>query len=369
MSAERIHPVPRREFLKMGFMATVSAFAVSLSFEGCRGRKLRFKNWAWISAGSIPSLDDWKKIFLKMKENGVDGALVLAIPEKLKELIPLARETGIELQSWIISLECTDLDIKKNHPDWFMINRKGESSLEKPPYVPYYNWLCPSRPEVQAYLEARVANLCDLEGLAGVHLDYIRYPDVILPVGIQPKYNLIQDREFPEFDFCYCSVCRHLFKEKTGRDPLEIEDPAQDKEWIEFRYDSVTRLVNRLADVAHKKKKKLTAAVFPSPSIARKLVRQDWPNWHLDAFHPMMYHEYYREEVEWIGRVTREGVEALAGKAKLYSGLFVDWLPPEKLATAIRLVIGNGADGITLFTGTSLKEDQWKTLKETFEKI
>jgi len=48
-----------------------------------------------------------------MKENGVDGALVLPLSEKIKELIPLARQTEIELQNWIISLECTDLDIKK----------------------------------------------------------------------------------------------------------------------------------------------------------------------------------------------------------------------------------------------------------------
>lgn len=83
----------------------------------------------------------------------------------------------------------------------------------------------------------------------------------------------------------------------------------------------------------------------------------------------MMYHEYYKEDVAWIGRVTRQVREALAGKAKLYSGLFVDWLPPEKLAMVIRLAIENGADGITLFTGTNMKEEQWKALKETIKEM
>lgn len=356
----------RRDFLKAGIAATFSVALMGSLSEGCRPRGRQFKNWAWISERAIPSIDDWKKLFSTMKEHRVDGALVLARPETIEQLVPIAQEIEIELQNWIISLECTDEMVKANHPAWFMINRKGESSLDKPPYVPYYNWLCPSQKEVQEYLQSRVAQLCQIKDLAGVHLDYIRYPDVILPVGIQPKYNLVQDREYPEFDFCYCSVCQELFKKKTGRDSVEMEDPSQDKEWVQFRYDSVTNLVNQLAQIAHRYNKKLTAAVFPSPAIARKLVRQDWPAWNLDAFHPMMYHEYYLEDVDWIGRMTKEGVEALAGRAKLYSGLFVEWLPPEKLAKAVQLAKVNGANGITLFTGTSMKQEQWKTLKETF---
>ena len=111
--------------------------------------------------------------------------------------------------------------------------------------------------------------------------------------------------------------------------------------------------------------KVLTAAVFPSPTIARRLVRQDWPSWNLDAFHPMMYHKYYNGDADWIGEVTREGVTALAGKAGLYSGLFVKWLPPEELDRAVRVAVQNGADGVTLFTATSMKHDQWKALRET----
>lgn len=359
----------RRDFLKTGMLATFSIVLTSSIFESCRPRRPELKNWAWISEKAVPSIDDWKKLFSTMKEHQVDGTLVLGKPETIEQLVPIARETGVELQNWIISLECAEEEIKANHPDWFMINRKGESSLEKPPYVPYYNWLCPSQKEVQEYLQSRVTQLCQIKGLAGVHLDYIRYPDAILPIGIQPKYNLVQDKEYPEFDYCYCSVCRKLFKQKTGRDPLDIEDPSQDKDWVQFRYDSVTNLVNQLVRIAHGYKKKLTAAVFPSPAIARKLVRQDWPAWKLDAFHPMMYHEYYLEDVDWIGRTTKEGVEALASRAKLYSGLFVEWLPPEKLTKAVQLAIENGANGITLFTGTSMKEEQWKILKEILVRI
>jgi hypothetical protein len=34
-------------------------------------------------------------------------------------------------------------------------------------------------------------------------LDYVRYPDVILGADLQPKYNIVQDTELPEYDYGY----------------------------------------------------------------------------------------------------------------------------------------------------------------------
>lgn len=365
----QVNLLSRREFCRLGPLG-VAAFIMSSSlFLPCLHSRSRLMNWAWLAESKESTLGDWERVFLLTKQHGVNGGLVLAKPETIRLLGPLARRIGIELHNWIITLRCTDDEVKKTHPEWFMVNREGVSCLEKPPYVADYTWLCPSRKEVQAYLESWVASLCALSGLAGIHLDYIRYPDVILPAGIQPEYNLVQDREFPEFDYCYCEVCRKLFQAKTGRDPFEIKAPSQDEAWVKFRYDSVSSLVNRLVEVAHKNKKILTAAVFPSPSIARKLVRQDWPSWNLDAFFPMMYHEYYLQGIDWIGLVTAEGKEALSGKAKLYSGLFVEWLPPQKLVQAVHLAIKNGASGVTLFMGTSMTPEQWKALKKALDEL
>ncbi|MCK4344362.1 MAG: hypothetical protein KAX05_03680 [Bacteroidales bacterium] len=79
---------------------------------------------------------------------------------------------------------------------------------------------------------------------------------------------------------------------------LLLEDPPSYQSWFQFRYDSVTNLVNQLSVITKERGKKLTAAVFPSPSIAKKLVRQEWTKWNLDAVFPMMYHNYYEEDVK-----------------------------------------------------------------------
>ena len=38
--------------------------------------------------------------------------------------------------------------------------------------------------------------------LTGIRLDYIRQLDVILASGLQPSYGIVQDREYPEYDYC-----------------------------------------------------------------------------------------------------------------------------------------------------------------------
>ena len=352
----------RQEFLRVLGLATLGLASGSFFNYGCKERKAFQKNWAWMSSKHFTSPEEWKRIFAKMKKHGIDAALIKAEKETLKKIVPIGIQEDIEIHSWIFTLLCDKKEIIENHPDWYTINRNGISSREHPPYVDYYKWLCPSHHEVQEYLKGIVSELAELEGLKGIHLDYVRYPDVILPIGMQPKYNLVQDKEYPQFDFCYCSVCRKEFKGLHGVDPLELPDPPSNAAWRQFRYDSVTKLVNQLVDVAHKKSKMLTAAVFPTPDIARKLVRQDWPSWHIDSVMPMIYHKFYNKSVEWIREATHEGVKALNPSTKLYSGLFIPALNPADLTRAVEFAFEGGAKGIVLFNVEAMTDAHWKRL-------
>jgi uncharacterized lipoprotein YddW (UPF0748 family) len=257
---------------------------------------------------------------------------------------------------------------QKTHPEWYAVNRKGVSTAEKPPYVDYYKFMCPARSEVRQFLVGYVRELAQIEGLASVHLDYIRYPDVILPIALWPKYNLVQDKEYPEFDFCYCSVCRERFQRQSRVDPVQIADPAGHRAWLQYRYDTVTEVVSLLANEVHAHKKQVTAAVFPTPTIARSLVRQDWVRWKVDAVLPMVYHAFYKEDVPWIERATREGVTALRGRIPLYTGLYIPDLPPADLGRAVGHALAGGAQGISLFQGNALTPAHWEEFKEALKR-
>src|SRR5690606_18050173 len=149
----------------------------------------------------------------------------------------------------------------------------------------------------------------------------VRYPDVILPDALWETYGLDQTEELPDFDFCYSAFTATVFEESTGRKLGEIIDPSQDQEWLKFRCDAVTNVVNQLVTVAHSFGKQITAAVFPTPSLARKICRQDWDKWGLDAFTPMIYHSFYNEDVLWIGDCLREDIQATT--APIVAGLYM----------------------------------------------
>ncbi|MCW3462609.1 family 10 glycosylhydrolase [Chitinophaga nivalis] len=262
-----------------------------------------------------------------------------------------AKANGIKAHRWMWTMNRGEKDLLASHPEWYAKNRKGESCANHPPYVDYYRWLCPSKPEVVKYLEQQVEKHLSLDYVDGIHLDYVRFCDVILPVNLWSQYGIDQSKELPEYDFCYCEQCRSAYKAKNGIDPLEIEHPDQSPSWRKFRYDRITNVVNHLAAVARQHKKPISAAVFPTPEIAKRIVRQDWTNWPLNAVCPMIYHGFYRENISWIGDAVAEGVKALHGAFPLYAGLF---LPDFKgnytdLGTAVKLALQNGAAGVSIF--------------------
>lgn len=228
--------------------------------------------------------------------------------------------------------------------------------------IDYYRFMCPSRDEVRQAIRSTVRDLVQVDGLGSIQLDYIRYPDVILPIALWPKYNLVQDREYPELDFCYCSVCRERFRKQSGADPLELADPAANAAWLQYRYDTITAVVQEVASEAHAHNTRVTEAVFPTPAIAKRLVRQDWTRWDVDAVLPMVYNGFYKEDVPWIERATREGVTALAGRMPLYTGLHVPDLGPADLARAAERAFAGGALSISVFEGNTLTPEHWSLL-------
>ena len=343
-----------------------------------RGEKI--KCYAWTSGPGEMTDQELSARFADYKRKGIDGLMYnggqdAAVYQRVGQL---AKAAGLEFHAWIPTM------VQAPKPELpreaWAVNGLGESALDSPAYVPYYTFLCPNRPETIAFLEAMYAAVAEVPVVDGIHLDYIRFPDVILARGLWDKYGLVMDREYPQFDYCYCDLCVADFQAQTGIDIKAVEDPSQEERWKQFRYDLITAVVKRLTAVAHERGKEITAAVFPGPeSVAKKIVRQEWDQWELDAFLPMNYNDFYLEGTDWIGAMCREGVAALDNRRPLYSGLFIcpdpankanepdpegHGLLPEELEAAIRESMVNGAAGICLFTPERMTPEHW----EVFEK-
>ncbi len=324
------------------------------------------KTWTWVHGSANRTPDQWRERFARIRDAGIEGVLVSGGP--IATLSEAARAAGLGFHRWTWTLNRSgDRIAKASHPDWFTVSRNGESSLTTPPYVGYYQWLCPTRPEVRAYLRAEIDELARNPDVDGVHLDYIRHCDVILPVGLWPKYGLVQDHEMAEFDFCYCTTCRETFAGETGRDPASLDDPSADEAWRAFRWRGVTELVTELAAAVHARGKPITAAVFPTPAIARRLVRQAWDEWPLDAVFPMLYHGFYNEGLDWIGRSIREGLRDAAPGRRLYAGLYLPDLPADTLSEALRAAIEAGASGVSMFEMDGLTESHLQVVAKVIQ--
>lgn len=314
------------------------------------------EKWTWLSLKDNESIKEIINSLVTLQFTGVHVSGSLGL---IKTFSQQASESGLKTNAWYWVLINNDNETGRAHPDWFNISRAGNSSLTHPPYVGYYKWLCPNKIEVQEYLLQSLEEICAIGSLYGIHLDYIRYPDVILPAAIQPKYGLVQNSEEPQFDFCYCNTCRELFIQNSGKDPLSLKNPEQDPDWLNFRLQSLNNLVKRIADLVQARRKALSAAVFPHPEIAINLVRQDWTSWPLDAVFPMIYYNFYNKDLHWIARIIKDLKDDYQYKIPVYPGIYLPDMQSPELKKVVDLLASLNLPGFSLFDFNALQKKSY----------
>lgn len=337
-------------------------------------------NWIWLRPNIEKSTDYWKATFERIRKAGIEAVLpqVYAsnetlfdhptLPVKsrwLEKIIPLAHAADLQVHAWMWTMPLNNPEFIKQHPDWYSVNRNGDPAHTHPAYVNYYKFLCPCNEEVAEFVAGNVEALGKIEDLDGIHLDYVRQPDVILAEALQPKYDIIQDKEYPQYDYPYSENCRRQFKAQNGIDPMDLGDDApQHEAWRQFRYDAVSNIVNNhCVPMARKYDKTISAAVFPN----WESVRQEWHQWDLDAFLPMLYQGFYKEDIDWIGKEVKKAKARLKNAQNdkpVFSGLFLPHLGEvADLEKAIAVSKANGASGVSFFGYGNFKEAYMGVLK------
>ena len=307
----------KRQFLKAGLVAGLATQLPFAASAASASKRKKIKNWVWVNPNLKDTDADLETRYTNFKAAGITG---IFFENDSERHFRAAKKHGLEAHRWIWTMNRAEL-ITIN-PEWYARNRNGDSCADKPPYVNYYHWLCPSRPEVKEYLQNQVDAILSKDYVDGIHLDYVRY----------------------------CDVCRTNFKAQYGTDVSDIQYPEASLSWRLFRYHNITNIVNGISAIAKQHKKSITAAVFPTPEIARRNVRQDWTNWKLDGVCPMTYHGFYKEKPSWIGNAVAEGIHFLAGEFPLYAGLYLpDFKSDDELREGISAAFKNGASGVSFF--------------------
>src|SRR5690606_34925162 len=197
------------------------------------------RHWVWVRPNKEDAEDTLRKRYNAYEKAGIKG---IFFEEDSERHFRIAKSQGLEAHRWMWTMNRGEKSLLEAHPEWYAVNRKGESCADKPPYVDYYRWLCPSKTEVQTYLKNEVKRILEKDYVDGIHLDYVRFCDVILPVNLWDNYNIEQTKELPEYDFCYCETCRNKFQVWRGKDPLSLEFPQESLSWRLFRYNAITNV-------------------------------------------------------------------------------------------------------------------------------
>ncbi|HIV09117.1 MAG TPA: hypothetical protein IAC79_03270 [Candidatus Spyradenecus faecavium] len=284
------------------------------------------------------------------KAAGVTTLILGGADANIAKVARWADAEGLRAVAWLWALNRPDDPVALAHPDWHAVSLEGKSTFrpEDRPFVAYYQFLCPTHPEVRAYLADKARALAALPGVDAVQLDYIRLPDVVLPKALWPTYGLDMSTLLPPYDFCYCPRCKAAF----GKEP----DPA-DPAWADFRLTQVAAVANTVADAVRAAGKPCGAAVFPTPRLAAKMVYQDWARFRLDFALPMDYASFYDEGDPWVLDRLREAQAAVGGAFPILPGLHIPdfYDRPGDLRALIQAILKANPAGFCLFSDSELR--------------
>ena len=322
------------------------------------------KFWVWSQAYHKWSTTQWQSTLQKLAKAGISGLLLHGDTADIHRVAVMAACFGIQTHVWYVTMNNVQAP-----PQWLSVNEQGKSLAEQKAYVNYYKFMCPALPKVRNYLKSKMDEMMAVKGISGIHFDFIRYVDVILPKKLQPKYGLKQKDIMPAFDYGYHPYLRKLYKNNYGIDPMDLPDPLHDTSWLTFRLKVLDTTVVQLRNQIEKAGFITSAAVFPTPEMSRRMVRQDWDQWHLNYYFPMAYHNFYGKKYAWLKKVSATDKKAVGPDSKVFTGLFLPALKRgNQLTKAMSAAFKGGADGVAFFDLRVLNDHLLKQIKNFREK-
>jgi len=288
--------------------------------------------------------------------------------DTLAKLITQAHENDLRVHAWVnvLSLAANrDAPILADlGPGAVLVDRWGRSLLDyagldvPPPDRRYYRmgtpavWLDPAAPGVAERLVATFMELLTkYPELDGLHMDYIRYPDV-LPFAPGSRFGV-------GLDFGYGEATRARFRAETGLEAPFGDSLANANAWDGWRRDQVTALVAALRFAARTALDDIefSAAVWSWADRAYLAQGQDWRRWLEDGLLEFAVPMSYTLD----DRMLRYQAESYSGHPvadRIWVGLGT-WLfarRPERAVEQIRIVRAAGAAGDSLFSWDSIAD-------------
>ncbi|MCK4695113.1 MAG: family 10 glycosylhydrolase [Candidatus Cloacimonetes bacterium] len=265
--------------------------------------------------------------------------------DPLDYLLEKTKDTKIEIHAWLTIFVVTPYDLDKlspehvyfTHPEWITSNFQ-KKKMKPDSYEGAY--LDPGIPEVHNYLLNIILDIIKNYDIAGVHFDYIRYPDT---------------------NFGYNEIAVTNYKLDTVYEDIE--------NWQKWREDQVTCFLKK-AYISIKNvspETTVSAAVFPNLENACFKYSQNWLKWlqqgYLDKVYLMAYstsNDDFENVLNTISdfKMNKEIVVGIRAWSK------DNTYPVDKINDKIKFIKKKKFIGFSLFSYTGIiKNGYWGKLK------
>jgi len=218
-------------------------------------------------------------------------------------------------------------------------------------------YLDPQDKQVQNYLLNLLGEIADNYDVAGIHLDYFRYPDI---------------------NYSFTKGSRSNFMLGQWYDPLEVYDLPEmyveqrgyavyreaDRLYRIFLNDVLTGFLHRIRDTLHKRSRKieLSVAVKPDPVKAKHRYFQDWMKWLNENLCDFVVAMNYNTDKNEFNRILKQ-LSDIAAKKNIMIGISTYNQKVEAVLERIDLVRAERFAGFALFSYNHLIENKGYLVK------
>ena len=295
--------------------------------------------------------------------------------DPLATVLQAARGAGLDVHAWVnvnLVSSAADLPIARTHvvnrhPEWLMVPREVAQRLARvDPRSPAYvgrlaRWsrgqtdgieglyTSPIIPAAAAHVESVVRDIARRYDVAGVHLDYARYP------SDRFDYSRTALAEFRKEVRAKLASSVRMDLDRREQVDLFAYPDALPTEWRAFRVARMTALMTRLrAAVKTTRPDALfTVAAAPDMNDALDHKFQDWKRWleagTVDAVCPMAYTP---EPARFAQQIA--AARDVAGGRAVWAGIGAYRLTATRTIENIQTARRLGTAGIVLFSYDSL---------------
>ena len=282
---------------------------------------------------------------------GFDAYDYAPYPDYLSAFVAEATKRGIEVHAWV---EDFYIGVKENYftrhlAQWLMLTKDGSYRHSEGADYGGYIFLDPANPEVRDYLLKFYDELLTkFPQIAGLNLDYIRYP-----VSSQKD-----DTGFTEAAMNgFAAEFGLTFPEDATRAQKVTLVSQQYGDWVNYRAAQITTFVGQVYEMVKKEHKGilLSTAVFPEQGKSFGDKKQDFNTWlsrgYLDIITPMAYYD----DVNTLKNALESMLPGLS-ECYCYAGISPTYhsLPNDTVLKQMETALAAGADGFVHFGSQSI---------------